>query len=295
MTPRLLRLLVALALGLTAFAATAQRQITPVQPGRPAAPASTEPRRPDMTKLAHYQDEKGGIVLVDTVTGLEYADTLQRRIPANRYPLLHSIAVGVNIWDGAMRIFGQKYGIGDASISVGLHNRYFPTFEAGISTASDTPSGSNFTYTSPMAPYFKIGADYNFFYNSNPDYRLMAGVRYGFTSFRYSVDNVTLDPGYWDEPAEFNIPRQTSTAGYFELMLSLRVKIVGPFHMGWSIKYHTLLHESRSAYGDPMVIPGFGKRSSPITGAFSLFYCFTVNKPAAEAVDITEQSPPGGR
>lgn len=249
----------------------AQRQISPVQPGKPAPPASAVPRRPDMSQLAHRQDEQGNIVLVDTVTGTEYPDTLLRRPPKMEYPLLHSITIGLNIWDCAMRAFGQKYGCGDALVAVGLHNRYFPTFEAGLSTASDTPAGLNFTYRSPIAPYFKIGADYNFLYNSNPAYKLLAGVRYGFSSFRYSFTDITVNDAYWHDPATFDIPSQTSTAGYLELQLALRVKIAGPFCMGWAFKYHKVLHQSVAPYGNPMVIPGYGKLSGSITGAFSLF------------------------
>ena len=265
--------------------ASAQRKITPVQPGKPNPEATDTPRKPDMDKLAHFQDEQGNIILVDTVTGQEYADTLARRIPRMQYPLMHSLDIGVNIWDPVMRIFGQKYGIADASVSLGLHNRYFPTFEAGLSKTDDTPAGSNFTFRSGMAPYFKIGADYNFFYNSNPAYRLMPGVRYALTNFSSSVDDVTIDNGYWPGQEHVNFPSQRITAGYLEVMLTLRVKIAGPFMMGWSLKYHTLLHESKAQYGPPMTIPGFGKRNSPITGAFSLIYSFTLNKPQIETVE----------
>lgn len=284
MTARRLILLAA-AVMLICGAAMSQRKITPVQPGKPAPVVSDIPRKPEMDKLAHYHDDKGNIILVDTVTGMEYADTLATRIPAMKYPLLHSLTVGVNIWDPVMRAFGQKYGLADASVSVGLHNRYFPTFEAGLSRASDTPSGSNFTFRSPTAAYFKIGADYNFFYNSNPDYQLTAGLRYGITNFSYTIDNVSVSDGYWPEERPVDFPSQRVTAGYLEVMLGLRVKIAGPLSMGWAFKYHTLLHESRAPYGPAMIVPGFGKRGSPVTGMFSVFYVFTLNKPKPQAVE----------
>ncbi len=272
-----LRLLILLTVAVAAVqTAFARRQITPVQPGTPPPVVSATPRQPDMSKLAHFQDENGNVVLVDTVTGTEYPDTLLPAPPKMVYPLVHSLTVGVNIWDAAMRAFGQKFGIGDASVAIGFHNRYFPTVEAGVSTANDTPSGLNFTYRSPLAPYFKIGADYNFFYNSNAAYRLMAGVRYGITSFRYSYTDIALDEGYWQRPFMFDIPTQTSTTGYLEIMLSIRVRIAGPLLMGWAFKYHTILHSSAAAYGDPMVVPGYGKRAGAITGAFSIFYSFTL-------------------
>ena len=36
--------------------ASAQRKITPVQPGKPNPEATDTPRKPDMDKLAHFQD-----------------------------------------------------------------------------------------------------------------------------------------------------------------------------------------------------------------------------------------------
>ena len=64
-----------------------------------------------------------------------------------------------------MRAFGQKFGGADAWVELSLHNRYKPVFEVGIGTAKNTPSGMNFTYTSPASVYFRIGANYNFLVN----------------------------------------------------------------------------------------------------------------------------------
>lgn len=52
-----------------------------------------------------------------------------------------------------------------------------------------------------MAPFFKIGADYNVFYNNSPAYALLVGLRYGFTSYKWSVDDVTVPGSYWDDPS----------------------------------------------------------------------------------------------
>ena len=75
-----------------------------------------------------------------------------------------------------MRAFGQHYGLGDVWAEVSLHNRYFPFLAIGVDAIAMTlPDGSNFTFRVPVSPYVKIGASYNFFYNSNPDYKLQMG------------------------------------------------------------------------------------------------------------------------
>lgn len=259
---------------LVALTAGAQnRRITPVN--TPAGKnENLENRKPDMSKLKESVDSKGNIVLIDTVTGEEFIDTTAQKRTLKRmiYPKLHTIAIGVNVWDAAMRALGQHYGLASVKGEISFHNRYKPMFEIGLGTADETPDGNNYTFKSPLAPYFKIGAGYNIFYNSNPDYQLCFNVKYGFTNFSYTVDNVTVDEGYWGDPAHFSLPSQRVSAGYFEIGAGIKVKVAGPVSMGWEVFYHKVLHESRNTYGPPMTIPGFGKRESSISGAFYITY-----------------------
>ena len=187
-----------------------------------------------------------------------------------------------------MRIFGQKYGLGSVWAGVDFYNRFMPVAEVGLSMTDDTPSGLNYTYKSPVAPYFKIGANYNFLYNSNDAYQLWAAVRYGLTSFKYQIENVTVDNSYWGEDVSVAFPSQRSTVGYFEIGLGLKVKIAGPLSLGWMINYHSILHESSQRDGRPMVIPGMGKRSGSIGGQLSVMYTIPLNKKMPEAVTPQE-------
>ena len=105
--------------------------------------------------------------------------------------------------------------------------------------------------------------------------------------FSYSIDNVTVDDGYWGETGRFDIPAQHSVAGWFEFCLGLRVKIWGPISAGWSFRFKSLLHESRARHGEPWYIPGFGTRGSSIGGSFSISYTLPIhrmNKVTAEDV-----------
>lgn len=265
----------------------AQRKITPVKT-RPATggvveqPETVDPK----ANLAERRDAEGHVVFVDTVTGQEWVDTtLVKKDKSMIYPLLESVTVGVNVWDPVMRILGSDYGIGDVWAELSLHNRYKPVVEFGLGACDITPDGQNYTFHSPMAPYFKIGINYNFLYNNNPRYQLYAGIRYGFTPFKYQVKNVTMSPGYWDDPVEFSIPSQSASAGYFEFLAGLRVDIFKAISLGWSVKYHAVLHESAAPYGKPMYIPGFGKRGTAFTGSFSISYTIPLNKKPDPAVN----------
>lgn len=263
-----------------------QRRITPVN-----TPATRTQSRHDAVadsarllearrkRSIHYHDENGNIVMVDTLTGVEWTDsTLLPKAPPMKYPLLHDASIGLDIWDPVMRAFGQHYGGASAWVSVSLHNRYNPVFEFGMSAAKNTPPDNNYTYHGKLSPFFKIGMDYNFLYNSNPDYRFFAGVRYGFSPFRFSADNITIRDPYWGEDGSFEIPSTSVTAGWFEVRLGLRVKLWGPISAGWMIHYHSILHQTHPAVGDAWYIPGYGTQNSAISGSFSLIYTLPLDK-----------------
>lgn len=269
--------------------ADAQRRVTPVDPtpgthGKPVKTAEQEAAE-QRARLSEQRDAQGNIILVDTVTGQEWVDTtVVKKKTKMMYPRIYCVAAGINIWDPVMRIFGQDYGVASVWGELNMHNRYFPTFELGLGQASLTPEDMNYTYKSPLAPFFKIGANYNVFYNSDPRYKFMVGVRYGFTAFSYRVTDIALSNDYWGTESKFDIPKQNSTVGYFEFVAGVRVGIVKNFSIGWDLRYHTIVHEGKPRYGKPMYIPGYGKRGTSLTGSVSLVYTFELNRPTAPGV-----------
>ncbi len=290
---RLLAFLAALMFAAVIMPLSAQRRVTPVIPREPdSTPQITTnlKQQVDSSRLVTTIDAHGNTVMVDTVTGLEFVDsTLLKAPPKMEYPLLHEVIAGVNVWDPIMRALGQKYGLGDVWAELSMHNRYFPFFAVGLGSINETPVDKNFTFKSPVAPYFKIGGSYNFFYNSNPDYRLQMGLRYGFTTYKWSALDVTVDEGYWGTPSTYSLKDIGNTAGYLEVTFGIKVKIAGNFSAGWTIVYHSILHESKSAYGNPMYIPGYGKRNGAISGNFSIMYTIPINKKTATEVKQSEE------
>lgn len=268
------------------------RRTTPVE-NRSTMTQSINETRGDTSRInaarrarsTHYHRDDGFTVYIDTVTGEEWVDsTRQTALPKMKYSLIMGVTAGVNIWDPVMRLFGQKHGLVGFTGDVNLHNRYFPAFEVGLGTARNTPAVSNFTYRSPLSVYFKIGADYNFLYNSNPDYQWFAGLRYGFSPFSWAVDNIELSSGYWDETTRFDIPPQHVAVGWGELHIGLRIRLFGNISAGWMVKFHSILHESKNRHGQPWYIPGYGTRGQTITGAFTLSYTLPLNKRRSAAV-----------
>lgn len=272
--------------------AAAQRRINPVQNASKELQGKNERRQEgDSIDISHFvekRDERGNIVLVDTVKGMEVPDSIANglepggKVPRMIYPLLHSASVSVDIWDPVMRLFGQHYGLVEFSGEVNLHNRYIPVVEIGLGTTDYTPEDNNYTYRVPLTPYFRIGCNYNFLYNSNPDYLVMAGLRFGYSRFSYEVNDVTIASDYWGESATFNLPRQTGSFTYMQVAFGLKVKVFGPISMGWFIRYKAKLHESEAAYGRPWYIPGYGSRNGAITGSFFISYTLPFKKKIEE-------------
>ena len=105
------------------FAVTtmAQRRITPVANPENKRPETETPVvkevKPGETpvrpaSVIETHDMEGRVVLVDTISGVEYHDTITVKAPPTVYPRFAAVSVGVNAWDALARLAGQQYGVG---------------------------------------------------------------------------------------------------------------------------------------------------------------------------------------
>ncbi len=271
----------------------AQRRITPVanpdnkkpETEVPAVkevkPGETPPRP---ASVVEKRDMEGRVVLVDTISGVEYHDTITVKAPRTIYPRFTSVSAGVNVWDALARIAGQQYGVGGIWAELSIHNWFKPIVEFGFGMADYMPKDESYRYKSGFAPYFKIGLNYNFLYNSTPDYSVYLGLRYGITSFSYRVEDVISNNGYWDESTSLSVPSQHATAGYLEFLFGLRVKIWRDISLGWELRVHKMLHQGAHPYGDPWYVPGFGTKGSLFSGAFSISYTLPLTRKGGKSL-----------
>ncbi len=282
-------LLIVLVLMIPVSDVMGQRRITPVNTPATMTQSINETKRDsvDRSRLVRMEDAEGNVILVDTVAGTEFVDStsIEKQIPKMIYPLLNSVNIGIDLWSPLMRAFGTSYGLIGFSGQLNMHNRYLPTVEIGFGKADYDPENNNYRYKSPVSPYFKIGADYNFLYNSNPDYLLYGGFRLGFTSFNYDVTDVSISNGYWAPAHTMNIPRQHANATYIEFLIGIRVMIVKNISLGWSIRLHNLMHSTTGQYGDPWYIPGMGTRGSKVGASFTVSYTLPLKKKSKPVID----------
>lgn len=269
--------------------ARAQRTVSPIE--RKSTQLNTVEGKKAAQQLIE-QNVRPSLIFGDSIINLdEFTKKDTVKGPGNLYPRIYSLTFGVNIWDPLMRIFGQKYGLTELSAEISFHNRYQAIAEFGVGRANSTPDGMNFTYKSPLSFYGKLGGSYNFLFNKEPDYRFTAGLLFGYTPFKYSIENVGAKSDYWGQQTVFNIDNQHSHALWAELALGLRVKIYRSLFMGWNFKYRFLLNYGSNQYGAPWYIPGIGARGQSIGGAFSIYYVIPLNKQygLSKAEEIAEQ------
>lgn len=253
----LLLLLVSLSLPASA---QSQREITPVEIDE------NKPQEP----ILHYYDKHGNS-LKEPVMFLTELDTVAKVNPRPVYPLLNSVDVGLNFFDGFLMAFGQKHASIDAWGSLSLYNWFFPTLEAGVGFGSLHPEDGNYKYKAKPSLYIRAGLDYNFLYKSNPDYRAFVGFRAGFSRFSYDITDITINSPYWDQSNSFSLPGQTATSFYGQVVAGLRVHIYKEWSMGWTGRYNFRFNNAKGENSVPWFIPGSGA-TNRLTATFSIIY-----------------------
>lgn len=247
-----------------------QRKVTPVKPS--TNKVLTPPKG---TKEEIIQQYLSG----DTAQAKaqERKDSLAKIYP--RYPKLTELSLALNFGDAILMAFGQKYSSFDVSATLNMWNRFQPVLIMGLGRAKDTPDDMNYTYTGKLSPYLKIGANYNFLFKNEPKYQLYAGVRLGFSAFKYDITDVFINNPYWGEYGQsYQLKGESSNALWGEFLLGLKVHIAGNWSLGWEAKFHGIFKSKNNDNGNPWYIPGYGTRNGKWAFGLSLYYTIPLSK-----------------
>lgn len=180
-------------------------------------------------------------------------------------PLFCGAAVHADLAGPVMKAFGSKYDQLEIGARLNFRDHYFPIFEIGIGEC-DREGRENNNKFHTRAPYFRIGMDYNLNKKHNGN-RLMAGLRYGFSSFKYDFSDPDFDDPVWNGTVgSFALDGVRSKMQWLELCMGCETKLWSFIRLGWNIRYKVRLHQSARPYGDPYYTPGFGKNGSSTFG-----------------------------
>ena len=123
-------------------------------------------------------------------------------------PTFRGFAVSFDLVGVAMMQLSD-FGSYEGALRVNIHDEWFPIVEIGYGKADyPTDEVTRLSYQT-QAPYFRVGIDKNLLKDKHGPYRLYAGLRYAFTS--YKVDIACQDITYpkWKWPTSFGIKDQS--------------------------------------------------------------------------------------
>lgn len=188
------------------------------------------------------------------------------RMEKDSIPFFKGFSVSFDLVGPAMQLLSD-HGEYEGALRVNLHDQWFPIVELGIGRANherDEVTGLTYKTT---APYGRIGMDFNLLKNKHAKNRLFAGFRYGFTSYKADIIREALPDPVWQTSSGFGVKDMPCSQHWLEAVLSLDAQIVGPLHLGWSVRYKRRLFHKEGDIGEPWYVPGFGINGSDNFGA----------------------------
>lgn len=180
-------------------------------------------------------------------------------------PFFQGVAVSVDL-AGAAQLQLSDYGQLEAALRVNLHNQYFPTFEVGLGKAShedDQVTGISYR---TKAPYFRLGADVNLMKKKHTGNRIFAGVRYACTYYKVDMDRQNFPDPVWQWDTGFGVRDEKCNQHWAEVLLGIDAKVVGPLHLGWSVRYRKRLFHDDGQQEKTWYVPGYGIQESTRLG-----------------------------
>lgn len=206
--------------------------------------------------------------------------------PKETVPLYNGMYIGVDLYGIGSKILGGDFLSSEVNVTVNLKNMFLPSVDIGYGT-TDAWNDNGIHYKG-SGPFFRIGVDYNTMAKKKEKNSfLYAGLRYGFSHTKYDVnsmpfddpafggamDNPSLEDYIWGGSVPYNHPGQKTSMHWIELVAGVKVQIYKNFYMGWAVRMKYKISASLSEYGNPWMVPGFGKYNSNNMGVtYSLIY-----------------------
>ena len=111
--------------------------------------------------------------------------------------------------------------------------------------------------------------------NKHDIYRLYGGVRYAYTNFKFDIDHPDVIDPVWGDKGPFTLHDVKAYYHWMEAVFGVDAKIVGPVHLGWTVRYMRRLFYDDGDFGNSWYVPGYGKQGgSHIWGTFEVLFAF---------------------
>jgi hypothetical protein len=194
-------------------------------------------------------------------------------------PLLRSVSIQADVltpFTSSMTASGSFSTEG--SLDVNLKNKWFPVWEFGYASVNHTAGESGQFISHGL--FNRIGFNVSLLKNQDNKLPLKSifymGLRFGFSSFNYDINNITITDDYWKTSKVISIPGNRASARWGEVVTGVRVNIVKNFTMGWTLRLRMGLSAGNNEYS-PWYIPGYGQKDGSAFGfTYTLGYTFPI-------------------
>jgi hypothetical protein len=162
----------------------------------------------------------------------------------------------------------------EVSVDSELLKNWFFNLEAGMMQVSSDQE--TFSYSS-NGYFLRTGVDVNIL--GRPDAGqndlVLLGLRYAWSFLQHEAPFYFLENPYWGEHSG-SIEQTPYHTHWMELTGGVRTEVFTNLFLGWTLRTKIPLYRTRNPEIEPYFIPGFahGKRSSPLTVHFSVYYRF---------------------
>ncbi len=182
--------------------------------------------------------------------------------------LFQGIAVGYNLAGTVMRMVGD-YGEFEGMVQVNLKDKYFPLAELGLGSAKHPTDIVTNIQAKTNSPFIRLGCDYNIAKNKHDDYRVLFGVRYGFTNFKQDISGIIEDP-VWGGELSYVVDDKSISYHWGEIVFGVDAKLWGPVRLGWTFRYKRRLYANEPEGQNLWYVPGYGMESNALGGTFNV-------------------------
>ncbi len=182
--------------------------------------------------------------------------------------LFRGVSVSYDLAGTVMRMVGD-YGQYEGALRFNLRDRYFPTIELGLGDAKHEVDAVTGIEAKVLAPYGRIGCDFNVSKNKHDIYRVMVGARYALTSFKTEAYGNVSVPA-WRGTVDYSVETDKCFYHWAEFLFSVDAQIWGPVRLGWSVRYRAKLGSSDMGNNSLWYVPGYGKDGYKLGGTFNV-------------------------
>ena len=188
------------------------------------------------------------------------------RLEKDSIPLMCGFQVSFDLV-GAAQLMFSDYGQYEAALRLNLHDQWFPIVELGYGKANHEEDIMTGMAYKTQAPYFRAGVDFNLLKKKHQENRLFAGFRYAYTSYKVDIWRQDFSDPVWMWPTTYEARGVQCNQHWLEAVMGLDAQVIGPLHLGWSVRYRLRLSHNEGTLGNSWYVPGYGTQDTSNIGA----------------------------